>query len=349
MKLKSIVTLILVLGLAFTFSACGNKESEQNMKSNNDGSQNADISDGDLQTYRVLKESITYNPDGSVYQQVKVEQNEDGLPVKATIEGERAGTIAYTYKGKYAITSLDHVKADGDREYYEFNKSGDNLIKDSYKEGVQDSTSEYQYDEGGRLIGKIYREPNNAKADKDIAYEYKLDDQGRIIEELEFVDGKEYFVKEIEYDDQGREKRYSGAYIGREPYIRESEYDDAGNLKKTMEYTGDVEDAYTEYSYDDNGNLLKSITMANGVEDAFEEYIYDEHGNVVKFSYYEKGMGNRHYEYEYDQNNALTKESYYIKGELIRYTVYTWHDQTVRLDKNVAGAIEKVLSIMELK
>ena len=344
MKLRNLFAGVLALIIAFTFAACAEKENEKNDQVSDVHSQNTDGSNGDLLTYLVLKESVTYNPDGSVYQQINVEQNGDGLPVAVTVEGERGGTMKYTYNGQYAVASLDYEQADGDREYYEFNASGDNLKMDTYKAGTLDSSAEYRYDEGGRLIGKSSK---GSKGDKELAYEYKLDEQGRIIEELEFVNGKEYHITEIEYDDRGNEIRYSGGYIGDDPYIRVSEYDDAGRLKKTTEYTGDVEDAYTEYTYDDRGNILKYVTMKNGVEDAFEKYQYDEQGNVVKFTYCHDSMNVRHYEYEYDQNNVLCKESYYIKGELIHYTVFTWYSQAVRLSKNVALAIQREFPILE--
>lgn len=339
MRFRNLLAFILALLMVFALCACGGEEQEQRDKT--EQTQTEDIAAMDLLTYRVLKKSVTYDPEGEIIQQITVEDNEDGLPAAATIEGERAGTVTYTYNGKYAVATLHYERADGDHTYYEFADFGDNLKKDTYKDGALGSVWTYSYDEGCRVADKTYTEPDNAKADKDISYTYKLNEQGLVIEELEFVNGKEYFIKEMQYDDQGREVRYSGAYIGREPYIRVSEYDDKGNMIKSTEYTGDVEDACTTFTYDDQGRLLKSVTMANGVEDAYEEYTYDVQGNVVKFSYYERSMGQRHYEYEYDQDGALSKESYFVKGELVRYTAYTWYDHTVSLEKNVALAINR--------
>ena len=342
MKLKNLLAAILAFAIAFVLAACGDSEKDRSIEPSD-----TDAGGADLRTYLVLKESTTYNADGSVYQHIKVEQNEEGLPKAAMVEGERQGTVSYTYDGQYAVASLDYDNADGDREYYEFNRSGDNLKKDTYKEGELDSTALYQYDEGGRLINKSYKEPNNSKADKELTYSYKLDDYGRVTEELEYVNGKEYYIKQMEYDDLGNEIRYSGAYIGQEPFIRVSEYDEAGKLQKTTEYTGDVEEACTEYFYDNNGRLLRFVTVKDGVEQAYEEYTYDEKGHVIKFAYYEKSMGERHYEYAYDQNGLLTKESYFIKGELIRYTELVWHSRSVKLEHNVALAIQREFSLLE--
>lgn len=339
MKFRILLAFVLAIVMVFMLCACDG--AEQGERTGKEHTKTEDIAGKDLLTYRVLQEAVTYNPEGEVTQRITVENNKDGLPVTATVEGERAGTVTYTYSGKYAVATLYYERTDGDHTYYEFADFGDNLKKDTYKDGVLDSVWTYRYDEGCRVTDKTYTEPDNAKADKDISYTYKFNEQGLVIEELEFVNGKEYFIKEMQYDDRGREVRYSGAYIGREPYIRVSEYDDKGNMIKSTEYTGDVEDACTTFTYDDQGRLLKSVTMANGVEDAYEEYIYDAQGNVVKFSYYEQAMGNRHYEYEYDQNGALRKESYFVKGALVRYTAYTWYEHTVSLEKNVALAINR--------
>lgn len=346
MKLRNVFALILALTVVFTFAACGSDESQRKDKSRDDRVQTEDRDGKNLLTYLVLQEAVTYDAEGNVTQYIKVDRNSDNLPESVSVEGERGGTLNYTYASQYAVATLDYKETNGDGEYYEFNTFGDNVKKDTYKAGVLDSTIAYTYDDGQRVIGRVHRNPNNAKKDKDIAYAYKLDDRGQVIEELEYVDGEEYFIKEMQYDDLGREIRYSGAYIGREPYIRESEYDDKGNLKKTTEYTGDVQDAYTEYFYDDQGRLLKYVTMASGVEVDYEEYLYDERGNVIKFSYYRDHV-QRCYEYEYDQDNRLTKDYYYVEGELIRYTEYTWYDQSVHLEKNVALAIQREFILLK--
>lgn len=344
MKSKNIFALILALTVLFTFAACGDDEGKD--RSHDDRAQNQEQEGESLLTYFVLKESISYDAEENVTQHIKVDQNEDDLPESVTVEGERGGTLSYTYTGPHTVATLDYKETDGDGAYYEFNAYGDNVKKDTYKAGVLDSTITYTYDEGQRVIGRVHRNPNNDKKDKNIAYSYKLDDGGQVIEEVEYVDGEEYYIAEMQYDDMGREIRYSSTHNGREPYIRVSEYDDSGKLIKSTEYTGEVEDTCTTYTYDDQGRLLKSLTMANGVEEAYEEYLYDDRGNVIEFSYYNDGV-QRSYEYIYDENNRLIKDYYYIRGELTRYTEYTWYDQPVRLEKNMALAVQRVFSLLE--
>jgi len=349
MKLRNLFAGVLALIIAFAFAACTEKENEKNDQVSDFHSQNTDGSNGNLLIYLVLKESVTYDSEGQVTQRITVEDNEDGLPAAVTIEGERAGTITYTYNGKYAVASLYYERDDGRHMYFEFTDFGENAKRDEYKEGEVDKSSTYAYDDGNRLISRIDTEPGSSKADKTITYEYKLNDQGLVVEELEFVNGEEYYITEIEYDDEGRELRYSGAYIGKDPYIRVSEYDENGNIVKSTEYTADTEDACTTYTYDDQDRLLKSLTIANGEETAYVENTYDGNGNLIKHVYYSKDMGERHYEYEYGQNNALCKRFYYIKGELTNYTEFTWFDRTVSLEKNVGLAIDREFSIMEEK
>lgn len=347
MKVQKIAAIILALIMVLALCGCGGEE--QSEKVSNEQAQTDDFGGEDLLTHLVLKESVTYNPEGEVTQRITVEDNEEGLPAFVTVEGERAGTITYTYSSKYAVASLYYERDDGRHMYFEFTDFGENAKRDEYKEGEVDKSSTYAYDDGNRLISRIDTEPGSSKADKTITYEYKLNDQGLVVEELEYINGEEYYITEIEYDDEGRELRYSGAYIGRDPYIRVSEYDENGNIVKSTEYTADTEDACTTYTYDDQGRLLKSLTMANGEETAYVENTYDGNGNLIKHVYYSKDMGERHYEYEYDQNNVLCKEYYYIKGELTHCTEFTWFDRAVSLEKNVGLAIDRQFSIVEEK
>ena len=344
MKFKSILGVVLAMAVILSFAACGSNDQAEDGQ----GEHTTSVESGDLAEYLVTKNCVTYNADGTVYQGITVEQNDAGLPVKTTVEGRDQGVVTYTYDCN-ALTTVEYQKDDGNRICYEFNEFGYEIKREEYEDNTLTAVTSFQYDATGRLTEKQYEEPDNEKANKVIAYTYTLDDRGNVVKEVQFVNGQEYFITEIEYDDAGREIKYTGAYVGAEPYIRTSEYNDSGLIIKSTEYTGEVEDCYTEYFYDEKGNEIRNVTMKNGEEDAYEESEYDDRGNLVKFTYYESAMGQRHYEYEYDENNNMVADRYYIGDELERYTNYTWHTKTINTTKTMATAIKKAIVILEEK
>jgi len=134
---------------------------------------------------------------------------------------------------------------------------------------------EYKYDDKGNMIEEIEK-----NADGQIIsltkYEYKYDDKGNMIEEIRKNESGR--IIEYKYDSKGNmiEKNESGGII-------EHKYDDKGNMIEEIrksEWEGIIEHKY--YKYDNKGNIIEEMWRDRlGETIDFIEYKYDDKNNKI--------------------------------------------------------------------
>ncbi len=148
---------------------------------------------------------------------------------------------------------------------------------------TEEGVTEYQYDEGGRLLS--VREPNGDT----VSYTY--DGYGNRLT-MSYPDGK---TVKYTYDEMNRLVSVKGADGVTTRYT----YDALGRRIAT---DGAKED--TEYSYDEMGNLISQST--SGAYELALEYSYDLSGRMTKESCTENGA-TLESSYEYDALGQLTE------------------------------------------
>jgi len=203
---------------------------------------------------------ITYLANGAVEQRCEYKYNDKGLVIEEIL-----------------------INADGDvdeKKAYEYNEK-DVLIKGFliYQDESFDTT-EYHYDESGKLIEKVTIDPDGEpESRKEINYENDLvtreayfDAEGNLLEENKYT-----------YDEKGNETEVSRYHAGDGKTIRnEYVYNEEG--KRTESYTYNTANeivAKNLYKEDEKGQLVEIIE-----QDQFHKnttvLAYDDKGNMIE-------------------------------------------------------------------
>ena len=158
----------------------------------------------------------------------------------------------------------------------------------------------------------------------------ELDDEGRIIKEVDYSWFMPAGTEEYEYDDFGRliSEQY-GAGDGEETLHRtEYTYNSGGQLVRMDRLLSNADgqlqmDGYLLYGYDSAGNMVSSQAYSSeGQLIDFTGYEYDSSGRCSKKTY-DDGS---YVEYAYGEDGSVTERPYSPQGELFSWTV-TWYDE----------------------
>jgi YD repeat-containing protein len=230
---------------------------------------------------------ITYLANGAVEQRCEYKYNDKGLVVEEILindEGE-----------------VDEKKA------YEYNEKG-LIIKEFliYQDESFDTT-EYHYDESGKLIEKVTVDPDGEpESRKEISYsndlvtrEVYFDAEGNLLNEIKYT-----------YDEKGNETEVVRFTAEDQKNIRtEYVYNEEG--KKTESYTFNTANTANElvaknlYKEDEKGQLVEIIE-----QDQFHKYTtvlaYDDNGNMIEQTETnEAGELTNRIQRKFDTNNNL--------------------------------------------
>ncbi len=269
--MKKIISLLLVMCVAFGFSACGKADTpteEKNMEPVEMNLVSAVYKDG--------KPDKKYEYDERGNEKLHVNYNKDGevFSESSNIYDEMDNVIrsVYTVDGKVSESNSD----------YKYDKNGNVVLKLSKEDGDEYSY-EYKYDKKGNIKEFVLKK-NGIQQSRT---KYSYDDNGNKI----------------------KEDMYSrnGALAGSSVY----EYDDKGNNTLNVFYYNGEERQKSVYTYDEMGNLTEDVYYDEDGEGSREKYFYDEKGNQIEWLSYFQGEFSGRYVYEYNGENQLIKESYF--------------------------------------
>lgn len=216
----------------------------------------------------------------------------------------------------------------GAHEEFRYNGQGNLLVHSVFgASGDLSSTTEYQYDEGGRETAKIvYRYTTGEKKMRERTLS-AYDAYGNLLrKETCDQDGEVYKWEDhtYTYDDAGRVLKDVGVSThisdGTETETTTNKYDGSGNLVEyNYTYISKLSWDNTSwreretYEYDEAGNLIVSLEYYNGRLGWRNTYAYDENGvrrKYVREDMEELESGVR-WEYEYDENGVCRKKTTY--------------------------------------
>lgn len=163
----------------------------------------------------------------------------------------------------------------------------------------------YEYDNGGRLISKLFVKQNYAE-------KYKYDDNGNLIEINSDVEPNAYLTTYT------YEKGLLTSVIKKDKKrpierVYRYGYNSAGELTTMTEYNADKEIAITQFK---DGKVIK-------ITDNFINYTTNERGLITKST--SRIVESPVNVYTYNEDDLLIlKELYSEKGKLIMYTEYSY-------------------------
>lgn len=281
---KRITSLLLLVCLIFTFTACGKDAEKQNKY---DEAVKL-VEAGKYEEAYAIFESLGDFSDAKT----QLEKFEWHILKSVTSDSDsEAPTVAeyeYAYN-KQGLMEKKTVKySDGRELYYKYKYTKDGLLEEEvrhYKDESDGLTSTtYKYDKDGNMTEK---KESTKYYDQiiEVTNSYKYDKNGLMTEELE---------------DRGYNKtKYE--------YI----YDKDGSLIKKAEihYHDDQEVPYGEhlYTYDKDGNMIKDDWTKGFVR----EFLYDDHGMITNYTNYYTEDSSKKYEntceYQYNDKGLAVK------------------------------------------
>ena len=246
-------------------------------------------------------------------------------------------TVRYSYTAEGWLSTI--TDAEGKVTKFTYDLTGSLISEDyagelhrenSYNElgllttvTTEEGVTEYQYDEGGRLLSVT--EPNGDTVSytydgygnrlsmsypdgKTVKYTY--DEMNRLVS----VKGADGVTTKYSYDTLGRRIATDGAKED-----TEYSYDEMGNL--ISQSTSGAYELALEYSYDLSGRMTKESRTENGAT-LESSYVYDALGQLTEFtrsdgyaeSYTYDGVGNM---LSKTQNGTTTRYSYNAANQLI--------------------------------
>jgi len=187
------------------------------------------------------------------------------------------------------------------------------------------------YDDYGNKI-KYYLADAEGNALENTEWKYEYDDNGNIMREETYYDGKLYYVSEYAKDEDGEIYHVKSSDYQDDGSYYVYEYTNQGNSENTFGYDAEgnlTYESYSEFLYDSNGYQYESKTTVNYI-DIGEKYVYeyDEHNNLLSRSC-TLADGTVQYEYtyerEYNDEGRIVWEKTYnfgiITQEIVSYTI----------------------------
>ena len=218
-----------------------------------------------------------------------------------------------------------YIYATKNKKIYEYNDKG--LVKAeklySYDTYVDDYVIEYEYDDMGRIVKKLYENHSQKTIN-----EYFYNEKGYITKETggAIEDEKSYYIKNYVYDADGKliKEEFQNT---QESYMLEYSYDEYGRVmkkKKTNKTPHISEEIYTYeyevfYAEDENND---DKTISNEYTNVDIEKIY-----APKIEEYKKAvhMDYESFEKEYENGNLLVSDMllyFHRYGGIIEYSFY---------------------------
>lgn len=265
----------------------------------------------------LLKDSVSYDPDGNINGEIHNEYNNEGEKIKSNMDGETI-TYSYEYNNDNVLIKEEALKEDGSIYYTkEFDNDGNEVRR--YSCQYLDNYSEYKYvyENGIKTKGSmiIYDENGEISTENNYVYdkfgnETSIEAKTYIEEEiLTFIEENTY---EYNSDNLPIKKTSASGDTGTVTSIEEFEYDSKGNVLKdkttVYDLDGNIDYTYsTEYEYDDQNNIIKEAMYDNDELSYYSEteITYDENKNVIGEVYKDQ-----------DGNVLSTNEKTYIEMEI---------------------------------
>lgn len=246
-----------------------------------------------------------YYIDGEIHQQTDFTYDEKGSLIKE----------AYTFSND----------DDWENEYF-YDEKGLRVKSTSTQPGVS-SAGLYEYNDEGKLLLR-YSEDGAYKI------EYTYDDKGNHIKRTDFSDGKETERYEYKYDEQNRviEKDWFSTDTPETYNCYTYEYDEASRIISAKSYSCFVgENATGEpyyqvvNKYDEKG-LKLSMEETDSYNTYVTEFVYDEEGRLTEINHTDSALGNSECRYI---SVIITPE----QAEKIRITQKMIYDELVYDDE----------------
>lgn len=340
--MKRILSVILVVALLLTLSACGSVTEDKEAKEQSKTQTVKYTLDDAKKLLKEHKYEEAYaafkslkDPEAKIYLKGFVEN-----ACEKITEYNSDGTI-YTIQTYNTLTYFDDGEVFVKREV-KFDENGSAVvIKQSISEGLDDIilagkgiypshtlANVFEYDEYGNIT-KIAQKLIDGTICNESYYKNNYDKDGNLVS-IEYCDkdGNLTGTKTV-LDKYGRVTEFVNVYndYGRTEY----KYDDNGNKIQAIRYNKyDEIISDVGYVYDENSNLL-SVTIDGKIDREYENgvlkksYVYDEEGNITGERFFDEHghlylyilsgsydpLGFEHKneyknEYEYDKNGNLT-------------------------------------------
>lgn len=238
---------------------------------------------GDYKDAPELLERFCYVPESICAQSYSAEGIEKGTPSQ----------YAFAYSEENLPLQIKGTSSHREiTDDYDYDENG-RLITHVYTSPDYSCTSYFAYDENGYLI----RGTTGFLGQSEIYCEYVYDQNGNVIEMIEYLSDKEGEKRQGAY----RYTYSSDSNLIKEEIVRDNKY-----------YT-------VEYTYDDDGNLTQKATVDSAMPNSpsIIQYTYDKQGNLIK----EKGETYAILQ-TYDANGNLIHREYWLLFESTAYTVY---------------------------
>ena len=226
--------------------------------------------------------------------------NEDNLPIQKIVTDHNGHKDIYEYtyysngllKSEVLVDTLLHEH----RYFYKYD-AHNNLIKKTYIDyDGSECVETYVYDDDDRLVKHVI---------DDRYYTYEYDDNGNVVREIKYLNGKENRTRLYTYDVNGQ-------------MIRQIIIQDAWPTVTTSRY---------DYTYDYGGNLTKEVETKGNKITSTTHYVYDEGSRVIQiYDTDDKGKVTYSRKYEYDEQGRLISEpqreyTYDARGNLVKVEV----------------------------
>lgn len=309
-----IVLLIAILGITISVVCTlmkmkkdnSNQESELSVWGEQEIEEVEDIAEEESKIIYLLTKDTLYDTYGNIQTESEYEYDAKGNRIKEVSSGIYGGSMRFWEYDEWGneIRSVwcDEEGKVNTKWEYAYNAQG-NLVKETHynydANGDIGSVFIITYDEYGNEINRLHKD-SEGERDSDES-EYGYDEQGNIIREYNYSNGKLWQWTEYEYDEQGNEiKNVSYRADGSKSSWEEKRYDIKGNLVEESSYADTLGNRKTEYEYDTKGNVLKQIGYYEGDVRYIYEFEYDTQGNLLReVSYNAEGNITDQWEGEY--------------------------------------------------
>lgn len=279
--------------------------------------------------YYIIKEIKCFNADGTMGDRVNVEFNDQGFPQRVKRIKENVGEVSYEfeYDAQNCIVAYEMDDWCGSSRI-EYNEYGDFVRQINLNSGTESGRTEYKYDEMGRCMEELeYSLVRKEEVDRRTTYKY--DEAGRVVCSASTTyandgpPGAGTSTANYEYNDNG--------YIESEEGTTTSNYAD-NETSWSRQY---------EYIYDSDGNVLE--------QREHQDWGYSQYDRTIKWTFRDgkpisKEDGDDRQEYEYDQNGNVIEIRQYYQGELNRRYEYSYSEKPLEL----TDAQKKVYSELKM-
>lgn len=241
--MKKIITWLMVLLLAASMCACGEK------------TETIYVQTQSLRTVvgQEIRSEYTYAPDGSP------------LGVETYFNGELYQTVATRTSGGIDYLTVEDAEGNSSTQstWTTYDERGNVAQVEIATEGTTVSRTTYTYDDQDRVVSAV-----SSTTQGKISYSYAYDEQGNLVEQIKDDETTDQYSRtEYRYNDRGfvtEEKTYDREGVLQSGITYAYAADDTGRTATYFDGAGEPDGQVVESTYDDHGNLIREITSVDG-------------------------------------------------------------------------------------